>query len=59
MVNDPNKPFQLELPAVSWQLTLIHRRSNASWLFQQGGNINNALMSKKKQFLSNPSGYTL
>lgn len=44
MVNDPNKPFQLELPAVSWQLTLIHLRRNASWLFQQGRNINNALM---------------
>lgn len=59
MVNDPNKPFQLELPAVSWQLTLLHRRRNASGLFQQGGNINNALMLKNKQFLSNPSGYTL
>lgn len=48
MVNDPNKPFQLELPAVSWQLTLLHRRRNASGLFQQGGNINNALMLKKQ-----------
>lgn len=52
MVNDPNKPFQLELPAVSWQLTLIHRRRNASGLFQQGGNINNALMSKKTSSFS-------
>lgn len=46
MVNDPNKPFELELPAVSWQLTLIHLRRNASCPFQQGGNIHNALMSR-------------
>lgn len=48
MVNNPNKPFQLELPAVSWQLTLLHCCRNASGLFQQGGNINNALMLKKQ-----------
>lgn len=52
MVNDPNKPFELELPAVSWQLTLIHLRRNASWPFQQGGNIDKALMSKKTSSFS-------